>query len=206
MTWVKICGITNLDDALAAVDAGANALGFVFYPKSSRHVTVEKTRSIVSKLPQHIEKVGVFVNETVEFVRNTVKQAGLTTVQLSGDETTEFSRALHNGFANGTKRPMIFRCYPAKIFDAPGERSVGWDPVAAGLVEPDEAYKGKRVHKIHVAKNGDLFLETHGFRPGVLSGVMLDSSTSETRGGTGRTFHWERVPPWAGVINRHRRL
>ena len=72
---------------------------------------------------------------------------------------------------------MIFRTWPAKIFDAPAEQSVGWDPVAAGLVEPDEAYKGKRVHKIHVAKNGDLFLETHGFRPGVISGVLLDSST-----------------------------
>jgi len=201
MTWVKICGITNVDDALAASEAGANAVGFVFYPKSSRHVMVETVQSIVAKLPQQVEKVGVFVNETVECVRDTVKEAGLTMVQLSGDETTEFSRALYKGFANGSKRPMIFRCYPAKIFDAPGERSVGWDPVAAGLVEPDEAYKGKRVHKIHVAKNGDLFLETHGFRPGVLSGVMLDSSTAERRGGTGQTFDWERVQPWAGIIN-----
>jgi phosphoribosylanthranilate isomerase len=201
MTWVKICGITNVDDALAASEAGANAVGFVFYPKSSRHVMVDTVQSIVAKLPQQVEKVGVFVNETVEYVRDTVKEAGLTMVQLSGDETTEFSRALYKGFANGSKRPMIFRCYPAKLFDAPGERSVGWDPVAAGLVEPDEAYKGKRVHKIHVAKNGDLFLETHGFRPGVLSGVMLDSSTAERRGGTGQTFDWERVQPWAGIIN-----
>jgi len=201
MTWVKICGITNLDDALAATDAGANAVGFVFYPKSPRHVTAETAQSIVAKLPEKVGKVGVFVNETVEDVRDTVKETGLTMVQLSGDETTEFSRALHQWFANGSKRPMIFRCYPAKIFDAPGERSVGWDPVSAGLVEPDEAYKGKRVHKIHVAKNGDLFLETHGFRPGVLSGVMLDSSTAERRGGTGQTFDWERVQPWAGIIN-----
>ena len=65
MTWIKICGITNLDDALAAIDAGANALGFVFYPKSPRHVTAETARSIVASLPQQIEKVGVFVNETV---------------------------------------------------------------------------------------------------------------------------------------------
>jgi phosphoribosylanthranilate isomerase len=201
MTWVKICGITNLDDALAAAEAEANAVGFVFYPKSSRHVTVETAREIVSRLPAHLEKVGVFVNETVEQVHETVKDAGLTGVQLSGDENTEFSRTLHRSFGNGAKRPMIFRCYPAKIFDAPDERSVGWDPVAAGLVEPDEAYKGKRVHKIHVAKNGDLFLETHGFRPGVLSGVMLDSATKRNRGGTGRTFDWERVQPWAGIIN-----
>jgi phosphoribosylanthranilate isomerase len=68
-------------------------------------------------------------------------------------------------------------------------------------VEPDEAYKGKRVQKIHVAENGDLFLETHGFRPGVVSGVLLDSSTARKRGGTGRPFDWESVQPWAGVIN-----
>src|SRR5208282_351654 len=99
MTWIKICGITNLDDALAASDAGANALGFVFYPKSPRHVTAEAARSIVSQLQKPIEKVGVFVNETVEHVLDTAKHVGLTTVQLSGDESTEFSRALCHGMA-----------------------------------------------------------------------------------------------------------
>jgi phosphoribosylanthranilate isomerase len=203
MTWIKICGITNLDDALAATDAGANALGFVFYPQSPRHVTVDAACSIVAKLPQStkMEKVGVFVNQTLDHVRDAAKQLGLTAVQLHGDESTEFSRALFRGLANGSPRPKIFRAWPAKIFDAPAEQTVGWDPVAAGLVEPDEAYKGKRVHKIHVAKNGDLFLETHGFRPGVISGVLLDSSTAEKRGGTGQTFDWERVQPWAGIIN-----
>jgi hypothetical protein len=127
-------------------------------------------------------------------------------VQLHGEESAEFSRALFqeltsHGIANGSHRPTIFRTCPARIFDAPAGQSVGWDPVAVGLVEPDEAYKGKRVHKIHVAKNGDLFLETHGFRPGVISGVLIDSSSAEDRGGTGHTFDWERVQPWAGVIN-----
>jgi phosphoribosylanthranilate isomerase len=201
MTWIKICGITNLDDAAAATDAGANALGFVFYSKSPRHVTLETARSIIAKLPQSMEKVGVFVNQTLDHVRDAAKQAGLTAVQLHGDESTEFSRALFQGLANGSGRPKIFRAWPAKIFDAPAEQTVKWDPVAAGLVEPDEAYKGKRVHKIHVAKNGDLFLETHGFRPGVVSGVLLDSSTAEKHGGTGRTFDWERVQPWAGISN-----
>ena len=201
MTWIKICGITNLDDALAASDAGANALGFVFYPESPRHVSVETARSIVAKVPQPIEKVGVFVNETVDRVLDTVKQAGLTAVQLHGDQSVEFSRALFQKLANASGRPTIFRTWPAKVFDVPAGQSVGWDPVAVGLVEPDEAYKGKRVHKIHVAENGDLFLETHGFRPGVISGVLLDSSSAEKRGGTGQAFDWERVQPWAGVIN-----
>jgi len=201
MTWIKICGITNLDDALAATDAGANALGFVFYPKSRRHVTLETVCSIVAKVPRQMERVGVFVNETVDHVRDIAKHAGLTAVQLSGDESPEFSRSLFRELGNKSRRPAIFRCYPAKIFDAPAEQTVGWDPVAAGLVEPDEAYKGKRVHKIHVAKNGDLFLETHGFRPGVISGVLLDSANDERRGGTGQKFDWERVQPWAGIIN-----
>jgi len=206
MTWIKICGITNLDDALATADAGANALGFVFYRKSPRHVTLETARSIVAKVPQGIDRVGVFVNESADHVRDAVKQLALTAVQLHGDESTEFSRALFQELANGSPRPMIFRTWPAKVFDAPAEQTVGWDPVAAGLVEPDEAYIGKRVHKIHVAKNGDLFLETHGFRPGVISGVLLDSSNldfsnHEKHGGTGQTFDWERVQPWAGIIN-----
>jgi phosphoribosylanthranilate isomerase len=201
MTWIKICGITNIDDALAAIDAGANALGFVFYPRSARHVTLETARSIIAKLPQHIEKVGVFVRESADRVRDAVKEAGLTAVQLSGDESAEFSRGLFEELSNGSRRPMIFRTWPAKVFDTPAGQNVGWDPVAAGLIEPDEAYKGKRVHKIHVAKNGDLFLETHGFRPGVISGVLLDSSTAAKPGGTGLAFDWERVQPWAGIIN-----
>ncbi|MGA3092334.1 MAG: phosphoribosylanthranilate isomerase [Terriglobales bacterium] len=201
MTWIKICGITNLEDAQIATDAGANALGFVFYPKSPRHVTAETARSIVVKLPETVETIGVFVNATVDSVRDTVQQVGLTTVQLSGDESVEFSRALFQELGDGTRRPTIFRTWPAKVFDVPAGQSVGWDPVGVGLVEPDEAYKGKRVHKIHVAKNGDLFLETHGFRPGVISGVLLDSSSAEKRGGTGEAFDWERVQPWAGIIN-----
>ncbi len=201
MTWIKICGTTNPDDAHAAVEAGANALGFIFYPKSPRYVTPETAKSVIAQLPQTIDKVGVFVNESVNHIHSVFEQAGLTAVQLHGEETKDFSSALFKALLSSTRRPTIFRCYPAQIFDKPAEENVGWDPVAVGLIEPDEAYKGKRVHKIHVAENGDLFLETHGFRPGVVSGVLLDSSTAHQRGGTGRTFDWERVQPWAGVIN-----
>jgi phosphoribosylanthranilate isomerase len=201
MTWIKICGITNREDALAAVDAGANALGFVFFEKSPRRVTVETVKFILADLPLKVEKIGVFVNETVERVQQIVTETGLTAVQLHGEEDAEFSRSLFRLMSKGLRRPIIFRTCPAHIFDKPADQSVGWDPVSSGLVEPDEAYKGKRVQKIHVAENGDLFLETHGFRPGVISGVLLDSSGCGQRGGTGQTFDWERVQPWAGVIN-----
>ncbi|PYX33503.1 MAG: hypothetical protein DMG80_06080 [Acidobacteria bacterium] len=201
MTWIKICGITNPEDARESVAAGANALGFVFYEKSPRRVKVETVKSIVVDLPLKVEKIGVFVNETVKGVERTVTEAGLTAVQLHGEEDAEFSRALFRLMSKGLRRPIIFRSCPAHIFDKPADQSVGWDPVSSGLVEPDEAYKGKRVQKIHVAENGDLFLETHGFRPGIITGVLLDSSNSRSRGGTGQAFDWERVQPWAGVIN-----
>ena len=89
MTWVKICGITNLEDALIAVDAGADALGFVFYEKSPRNVDVETVRMITSKLPDSVEKVGVFVQQSVEQVRENAKHAGLTAAQLHGDGLTK---------------------------------------------------------------------------------------------------------------------
>jgi phosphoribosylanthranilate isomerase len=65
MTWIKICGMTNLEDALTAVEAGADAVGFVFYGKSPRRITVEAAREIVEKLPERVEKVGVFAGESL---------------------------------------------------------------------------------------------------------------------------------------------
>jgi len=82
MTWVKICGITNVEDALTAVDEGADALGFVFYEKSPRYVTQGVVRDIVRQLPAKIEKVGVFVEEPPENIRRVVQEVGLTVVQL----------------------------------------------------------------------------------------------------------------------------
>jgi phosphoribosylanthranilate isomerase len=82
MTWVKICGVTNVEDALAAVEAGADALGFVFYQKSPRHVTPQAVRDIVRQLPPRIEKVGVFVNEDLDEMEGLAETAGLTGIQL----------------------------------------------------------------------------------------------------------------------------
>jgi phosphoribosylanthranilate isomerase len=86
VTWVKICGMTNLEDALVAVEAGADAVGFVFYEKSPRYVTVETARAIVEKLPRSVEKVGVFVNQDEKVICSTVDRTGITGVQMHGDE------------------------------------------------------------------------------------------------------------------------
>ncbi len=84
MTWIKICGITNLEDALTAVDAGADALGFVFYDKSPRHIGQEAARKIVEELPSNVEKVGVFVNQFADSICTLADEVGLTAVQLHG--------------------------------------------------------------------------------------------------------------------------
>jgi phosphoribosylanthranilate isomerase len=82
MTWIKICGMTNLEDALTAVEAGADAVGFVFYEKSPRNITVEAAREIVEKLPEGVEKVGVFVGESAERLTSASERAGLSAVQV----------------------------------------------------------------------------------------------------------------------------
>lgn len=85
MTWVKICGTTNLEDARAAVEAGADALGFVF-AESPRRVSPEAAAKIVSALPPQVEKVGVFAGHPAQSIREIVEQVGLSAVQLHGDE------------------------------------------------------------------------------------------------------------------------
>ena len=83
MTWTKICGITNVEDALVAAEAGANALGFVFYKQSPRNIDPEKAREIVAHLPPEVEKVGVFVDsESPERIVEVAERAELTGVQL----------------------------------------------------------------------------------------------------------------------------
>jgi phosphoribosylanthranilate isomerase len=89
MVKVKICGITSYDDASAAVEAGADALGFVFYDKSPRFINPVRAAGIISKLPPFIQTVGLFVNEDTEQVNWTADYCGLDIVQLHGDETPE---------------------------------------------------------------------------------------------------------------------
>jgi phosphoribosylanthranilate isomerase len=92
-TRVKICGITNLGDALSAVDAGCDALGFVFYSKSPRAVTPKQAAEIISKLPAFVTSVALFVNETAEIVNQVIAETGVDLLQFHGDESAEFCTA-----------------------------------------------------------------------------------------------------------------
>lgn len=85
MTFVKVCGITRSEDARLAADAGADAIGLIF-AESQRKVSVERAKEIVASLPESVLKVGVFVNERTERVREVAKEVGLDFVQLHGDE------------------------------------------------------------------------------------------------------------------------
>src|SRR5829696_7806043 len=91
---VKICGITRLDDAMAAVDAGAAAIGFVFWPNSPRFIDPHRARAIAARLPSFVTPVGVFVNQPIEFVRGVSRLVRLGVVQLHGDETPEYAAQL----------------------------------------------------------------------------------------------------------------
>ncbi len=160
MTWVKICGMTNLEDALTAVDAGADAVGFVFYEKSPRNISVEAAREICERLPESVEKVGVFVNETPARVSVIADEVGLTAVQFHGDEHLN-----PDLFAIDRK---TFYCIPA-------------DWVAMLRQKKGKAFGSFMA----LPKN--------------LGAVMLDSGTSQQRGGTGRAFDWREAKAWVSM-------
>jgi phosphoribosylanthranilate isomerase len=100
---IKICGITNSSDAQTAVEAGASALGFMFFEQSPRYITREKARAIIQELPPFISKVGVFVNAPRDEVKRIIEDTGIDTLQFHGEEPPEACR----GF--GLKTIKAFR-------------------------------------------------------------------------------------------------
>jgi phosphoribosylanthranilate isomerase len=130
--FVKICGITNREDALAAVDAGARALGFIFHPPSPRYVTPETLEPWLAEVPEEIWKVGVFVNQDPRRIEQIAAQLHLDVAQLHGNETPD--RHPHNlriwkAFrvnGKGTPPPS----YPAEaiLLDGPGSgQTFNWE-------------------------------------------------------------------------------
>lgn len=105
MTWVKLCAMTNAEDARAAVRAGADAVGLIFAP-STRRIDVATAAAITAELPPHIEKVGVFSNERADVIRNVAQRAGLTAVQLHGDEDAQFARELFTKRTNAQPQTL----------------------------------------------------------------------------------------------------
>jgi phosphoribosylanthranilate isomerase len=92
--FIKICGVTRVDDALAATDAGANAIGFVFWPNSPRFIDPFRARGIVRALPPFVTPVGLFVNQPREYIAGVASLVHLGAVQLHGDETPAFAASM----------------------------------------------------------------------------------------------------------------
>jgi phosphoribosylanthranilate isomerase len=121
--FLKVCGITRLTDAMHAVNHGATALGFVFWPHSPRCITPERAAEIVSELPSTVMAVGVFVNEPVDVIRSVVAQAKLSGVQLHGDEPPAYADAL------------AWPVFRSVTIDAAPDVCSAWDPQTTLLVD-----------------------------------------------------------------------
>jgi phosphoribosylanthranilate isomerase len=116
---VKICGITRLEDAEAAVACGADALGFVFWPRSPRYVDPERARAIVEALPPFVTPVGVFVDQPAEEVNAVSSLARLGAVQLHGSESPDYTRSLERpvvkAIAVGTTEATAIDVWPMNV-------------------------------------------------------------------------------------------
>jgi len=173
MTWIKICGTTTRDDALAAADAGADAVGFVF-AASPRHIAPELAQEIAAALPRGIEKVGVFANAAAGRIEDTARQVGLDIVQLHGDETPDFARSLFgSGSGNGHSRPRIFK-------------AVSLMPGSEGMLRDFASFAG--------GVDG-LLLDSAVLRVG-----CMGQGTELIRGGTGVSFDWNRAAEFVPAI------
>ncbi len=131
-TRTKICGITNVEDARACIAAGADALGFVFYPPSPRAVTVAQAQSMIERLPPLVTTIGLFVNADSTEVAHTAQATGITTIQLHGDELPDDVQTLRTL----THLPIIkaLRIQAHDTSDSVAELVAPWVGVVNGIL------------------------------------------------------------------------
>lgn len=132
MTKVKICGITSIGDALLAVNAGADALGFVFYTASPRNVSPEQACNIIRQLPPFIQTVGLFVNEALAKINFLADTCGLDIVQLHGDESPEFCNGVRRRVLKALRIKDISSLAQMTSYTVSGFLLDAWSPSAPG--------------------------------------------------------------------------
>jgi phosphoribosylanthranilate isomerase len=166
MTQIKICGITNEEDALCAAECGAVALGFIFYSASPRYITPEKSLSIIKRLPAEIITVGVFVNETAAEVKRICELCNIDFIQLHGDESAEYCCTF--------SPKMIIKA--VNLESEVDLTNAGKYDVAALLVDSRHAGlyggTGKKA-------NWDLALQIKSKKPLILSGGLNEDNVKE---------------------------
>jgi phosphoribosylanthranilate isomerase len=163
---VKICGITNLGDGVAAAEAGADALGFVFYDQSPRHISVEAASGLASQLPQFVLRVGVFVNAPEDLVVRAIRECGLNLLQFHGDEPPEYCLQF------GLMSMKAFR-----VRDAASLQAVLNYHTDAWLLD---AYSPIKPGGTGETFNWDLALEAQGWgRPIFLAGGLTPENVAE---------------------------
>jgi phosphoribosylanthranilate isomerase len=128
MVRVKICGITTVEDALMAVEAGADALGFVFYEKSPRHLFPEQASEIIRALPPFLQVVGLFVNSSLEQVNATADLCRLDLVQLHGDESPDFCERVTRRVLKAFRVKDCTSLEPMEAYRVAGYLLDAWSP------------------------------------------------------------------------------
>jgi phosphoribosylanthranilate isomerase len=166
-TRVKICGITRLEDALTAIEAGADALGFVFYPPSPRSVDSAVAETIIKQLPPFVTTVALFVNESPEQVKAVLKQTGIDLLQFHGDESPEYCNQFERPYFKALRmspdidvvaeierfasaRAVLLDAYRAGIPGGTGE-AFDWDRIPADLKNPLILAGGLDQHNVRQA-------------------------------------------------------
>jgi phosphoribosylanthranilate isomerase len=132
MVRVKICGITTRDDALMAVEAGADALGFVFFKKSLRCVSPQKAASIIRDLPPFVQTVGLFVNEEADQVNWTADFCGLDLVQLHGEEDPQFCLGIDRRVIKAFRVKDAASLAGIRRYQVAGHLLDAWSPLSHG--------------------------------------------------------------------------
>ena len=184
MTWIKICGMTNLDDALVAVDAGADAVGFVFYEKSPRCVTVERAKEIVEKLPEEVEKVGVFAGESLTQALEKTLLVGFDSIQEY--PMTRIGLGEDSGSkATGVDGLKMYWAFPVAMFLGEGAKNI-----AGFLPQQPRSSLSMMIASPEQAPPPPITL-------------VLDAGSSQQPGGTGRTFDWQEAQRSVEQLSGH---
>ncbi len=168
MTKVKICGITTVEDALMAIEAGADALGFVFYDKSPRNILPERAAEIIGLLPPFIHVVGLFVHAQLDFVNATADRCRLDIVQLHGEESKEFCARVNRRVIKA------FRVKDITSLDRMEEYRV------AGYLL--DAYSPKAFGGTGITFNWDTAVVAKKYGPIILAGGLTPDNVTEAIG------------------------